>query len=202
MIRISVGAVGLLGVRSSRALLWLALLGLGACATVSTAPPPAGGKPPLAAPSLGLMSRIKVPSDREPVLQLSARGVQVFRCEARDGAQVWVFRQPDADLLNDRGVVVGRHGASQSFEHSDGSRLTASIIAYDDAPRAGDLRWLLLATRSFGKGAFEGVTQVQRVNTSGGMPPERCDKSQANQLLRVDFSADFIFYRPKGASPG
>jgi hypothetical protein len=195
--------VGLPARPTSRALFAALALALGACATVSTAPaPPAASKPAVAPPSLGLLSRIKVPSDREPVLQLSARGAQVFRCEARDGVQVWVFRQPDADLLNDRGAVVGKHGANQSFEHSDGSRLTATIVANDEAPRASDLRWLLLSTRSYGKGAFEGVTQVQRVNTSGGMPPDRCDKAQANSVLRVDFTADFIFYRPKSASPG
>ena len=175
-----------------------------ACASVG--PGPTAGTGPdktstVTAPSLGLFSRIKVPSDREPALQLSARGVQVFRCERRDGALVWIFRQPDAELLNDRGAVVGRHGANLSFEHVDGSRLTATIAAYDDAPKSTDLRWLLMTTRSFGKGTFEGVTHVQRVNTRGGMPPDRCEGTQVNQVLRVDFSADFIFYRPKSGGP-
>jgi hypothetical protein len=114
----------------------------------------------------------------------------------------WVFRQPDAELLNERGAVVGRHGANFSFEHADGSRLTATIAAYDDAPKSTDLRWLLMTTRSFGKGTLEGVTHVQRVNTRGGMPPERCENAQANQVLRVDFSADFIFYRPNPGGSG
>ena len=172
------------------------------CATVVSAPAAtSGGKQVPAAPSLGFFSNIKAPADREPVLQLSARGVQVFRCEKRDGALVWIFRQPDAELLNDRGGVVGRHGANFSFEHVDGSRLAATIAAHDDAPKPTDLKWLLLTTRSYGKGAFEGVTHVQRVNTRGGMPPERCESAQVNQLLRVDFSADFIFYRPKSGGP-
>jgi hypothetical protein len=176
------------------------LIALAGCATVSPVPP-APTKPTVAAPSLGLFSKVKVPPGQEPVLRLAARGAQVFRCETRDGASVWVFRQPDAELLNDRGQPVGRHGPSQSFEHVDGSRLTSSIVGYDDAPRAGDLRWLLLSTKSFGKGTFEGVTYVQRLNTSGGMPPERCDKAQLGQVLRVDFTAEFIFYRPPGANP-
>jgi hypothetical protein len=33
------------------------------------------------------------------------------------------------------------------------------------------------------------------------MPPERCEGAQVNQVLRVDFSADFIFYRPKSGGP-
>jgi len=174
---------------------------LSACASVGSGSSATPEKASAAkAPSLGLFSSIKAPSDREPVLQLSAQGVQVFRCEKRDGAFVWTFRQPDAQLLDAYGKAVGRHGANFSFEHADGSRLVATISAYDDAPNSADLRWLLLSTRSFGKGTFEGVTHVQRVNTRGGMPPERCDSGHIDQLLRVEFSADFIFYRPRSTA--
>jgi hypothetical protein len=175
---------------------------LSACATVGSGPAAtaASGKAgAVTTPSLGLFSSIKPPSDREPVLQLSAQGVQIFRCEKRGGTFVWAFRQPDAQLLDSSEKVVGRHGASFSFEHNDGSRLTATIVAYDEAPHSEDLRWVLMATRSFGKGTFEGITHVQRVNTRGGMPPKKCDAAQSNQLLRVDFSADFVFYRAKSA---
>jgi len=173
------------------------------CASVSSPTSPrqeAGGA--VTAPSLGLFSSIKAPSDREPVLQLSAQGVQIFRCEKRDSGFVWVFRQPEAQLTDASGKVVGRHGANFSFEHNDGSRLVASIASYDEAPNAADLRWLLLTTRSYGKGAFEGITHVQRVNTRAGMPPPKCEPGLSNQILRVDFSADFIFYRAKSGAPG
>ncbi len=173
---------------------------LSACASVG--PGPAATAVPdkgtaVTAPSLGLFSSIKAPSDHEPVLRLAARGVQVFRCEKRDGRAAWVFRQPDAELLDATGKVVGRHGANFSFEHVDGSRLVASIAAHDEAPRSTDLRWLLMTTRSFGKGAFEGVTHVQRINTTGGMPPASCDAAHAGRVLRVDFTAEFVFYRPR-----
>ena len=173
---------------------------LTACASVGPGPATTTGPDrtgTVAAPSLGLFSSIKAPTDHEPVLRLAARGVQVFRCEKRDGQGAWVFRQPDAELLDAAGKVVGRHGANFSFEHVDGSRLVASIAAHDDAPRSTDLRWLLMTTRSFGKGAFEGVTHVQRINTMGGMPPASCDASHAGRVLRVDFTSDFVFYRPR-----
>lgn len=177
---------------------------LSACATQPTTFPsgaPRGpgspSSPPVSTPSLGFFSKIKAPSTHEPTLQLASRGVQIFRCEKRDTGTAWVFRQPQAELLDSSGKAVGRHGANFSFEHDDGSRLVSNIAAYDDAPKPTDLRWLLLTTRSFGKGAFENVSHVQRVNTSGGMPPARCDASQLNQLLRVDFTSDFVFYRPR-----
>jgi hypothetical protein len=154
----------------------------------------------VAAPDLGFFSKIRVPDDREPVLKLSARGVQIFRCEKRDGKGAWIFRQPDAELFDTAGKAVARHGANFSFEHIDGSRLVATIAAYDDAPKATDLKWLHLATRSFGKGTFEGVTDVQRVNTSGGMPPAACDLAHAGRVLRIDFTSDFLFYRPRATS--
>lgn len=172
---------------------------LSGCATVQESPQTTGRtSPPVPAPKLGLFSSIKVPSDREPVLQLASKGVQIFRCEKRDNTLLWVFRQPEAELIDPtNGKVMGRHGASFSFEHIDGSRLIATVAAYDDAPQPTDLRWLLLTTRSFNRGAFDGVTQVQRINTKGGMPPPRCETAQSGQVLRVDFSADFVFYRPK-----
>jgi len=179
---------------------------LSACASVGpggpAATPPPGKATVVTAPSLGFFSKINVPSDREPVLQLSARGVQIFRCERQGKELTWVFRQPEAELLDASGKSVGRHGASFSFEHVDGSRLLSTVAAYDDASRPTDLRWLLLTTRSFGKGVFEGVTHVQRVNTAGGMPPARCETSQLGQLLRVDFKADFVFYRLRGSAAG
>lgn len=183
------------------AILFVASAALSGCASVglpSTSPSPAG--PGVAAPDLGFFSKIKVPDDREPVLRLSARGVQVFRCEKHDGKGAWIFRQPDAELFDAARKVVARHGANFSFEHIDGSRLVATIAAYDDAPKATDLKWLRLTTRSFGKGAFEGVTDVQRVNTSGGMPPAACDLAHAGRVLRIDFTADFLFYRPRATS--
>jgi hypothetical protein len=177
-------------------------LALCACETVSVPFPPqnAGARPGVTAPSLGFFSKIKVPDDSEPVLKLAARGAQVFRCEKRDGQGVWVFRQPDAELLDASGKAVGRHGANFSFEHVDGSRLVATIAGYDDAPKPTDLRWLLMTTRSFGKGAFDGVSHVQRINTMGGMPPAGCDVAHAGRVVRIDFTSDFLFYRPRATS--
>jgi hypothetical protein len=197
-------------VRRTNGLRWACALVtalLSACATApeTPQPPPKPGEPPAPAPaapaapppSLGFFSRIKAPDTVVPLLRLQGRGVQVFRCEPRGSSYAWVFRLPEADLVDAAGKAVVRHGANFSFEHSDGSRLLGSVVDFDDAPDTNSLRWLLLSTRSFGQGALTGVTYVQRVNTTGGMPPPRCEASQQNRLLRVDFSADFVFYKPR-----
>lgn len=162
------------------------------CVGLPTAAP--GGP---AAPALGFFSRIRVPDGFEPILRLRANGVQIFRCEAVGGEYLWRFRQPEADLTDDRGELVARHGADFTFEHRDGSRIVGKIVAYDDAPDPSDLRWVLMSAKSFGKGAFGGIAYVQRVNTHGGMPPANCTAAQLNRILRVNFSADFIFYRAR-----
>jgi hypothetical protein len=171
---------------------------LAACATP---PPAATGKaaqPALEPPSLGFFSRIKVPDGHEPALRLAARGVQIFRCERIGNEYEWRFRQPEAELFDAQGQSVGRHGANFSFEHRDGSRLLGTVVAHEKAASADTLPWLLLSAKSFGKGEFGGVSFVQRVDTRGGMPPVGCGAGQASRLLRVDFSADFVFYRPRG----
>jgi hypothetical protein len=175
-----------------------AVLLLAGCVMAPAAPERPGAPARAAAPSLGLFSRIRVPAGHEPVLQLAARGVQIFRCERHGNALDWRFRLPEAELFDQRGQPVGRHGAEFSFEHQDGSRLLGTVLEFEKASSADALPWLLFSARSFGKGEFGGVTYVQRVNTRGGMPPPSCSPGQLNRLLRVDFSADFVFYRPQG----
>jgi hypothetical protein len=193
-----------------------AALLLAACAggppPVGRAPPPPAGAPvapeagvaPAPAPSeqpsrpsLGLFTRIRAPSEAEPILELAATGVQIFRCEPDKDGFHWAFRLPEAELRDARGQVVAHHGANYSFEHVDGSRLIGTIVGYDSAPSDDSVHWLLLRTQSYGQGEFEKATYVQRVDTSGGMPPAQCAADQANQILRVPFSAKFIFYRPR-----
>jgi hypothetical protein len=188
------------------------LLVAGCAGPRSTAVPPAGpggvpaspqaGAPPTvpevpSRPSLGLFTRIRAPSEVEPVFELAATGAQIFRCEPDKERYHWVFRLPEAELRDERRQVVAHHGANYSFEHIDGSRLIGTIVGYDSAPSADAVHWLLLRTQSYGAGEFDKVTYVQRVDTSGGIPPEQCSADQVNQILRVPFSAKFVFYRPR-----
>jgi len=137
---------------------------------------------------------LKSPDEAVELLRMHASGVQIFRCEMRSGALRWANRLPEAQLRDAAGKVAVRYGADQTFEHVDGSRLAGEVADHVPSPDDKSLPWLLLKTTSYGKGALAGVTYVQRVDTAGGMPPDSCDASQANQLLRVDFSADFVFF--------
>jgi uncharacterized protein DUF3455 len=164
-----------------------------AAATAPPAPPP---EVPTR-PSLGLFSQIRAPTEVEPAFEMAGAGVQIFRCEPDKDGYRWAFRLPEAELRDARGQVVAHHGANYSFEHVDGSRLLGTIVGYDSAPGDDAVRWLLLRTQSFGQGELEKVSYVQRVDTAGGLPPAQCSAEQANQILRVPFSAKFVFYRPR-----
>src|SRR2546425_489608 len=49
-------------------------------------------------------------------------------------------------------------------------------------------------------GIFAGVTSIQRVNTSGGVAPATgCSADAAGAEARVAFTADFYFYKRRGA---
>ncbi len=138
---------------------------------------------------------LKTPEGKTVALRLHGEGVQIFRCEAQESGRHWVYRLPEAKLSDASGQVVVRHGTNLSFEHVDTSLLLGEITDHVPAPVDNALPWVLMTTRAFGKGALTGVTHVQRIDTVGGMPPAGCDASQLGHLLRVPFTADFIFYR-------
>jgi hypothetical protein len=180
-----------------------ALLLLGCAQNGASGPAAAPGGPSRGAPSpaapgplYSLFHRpLNVPEGSTELLRLHAKGVQIFRCETRSGALHWVYRLPDAELRDDAGVLAARHGANQTFEHVDGSHLVGEVLDHVPSPIDNALPWLLIKTRSFGKGTLTGVDYVERINTVGGMPPDSCDPAQTNQLLRIEFSADFVFLR-------
>jgi hypothetical protein len=143
---------------------------------------------------------LKPAADETLALVATAKGVQIYECRlAKDtavGAQ-WVFVAPEAELFSVQGRPLGRHGAGPFWEANDGSRIVATVKQRADAPEANAIPWLLLAARDAGpQGAFSGITSVQRVNTVGGVAPrEGCTTATAGKAARVDYSADYFFYR-------
>jgi hypothetical protein len=116
---------------------------------------------------------------------------------------VWELREPVAALMLD-GDTVGRHYASLHWEHvdasaplwehNDGSSVKARIVARVAGATPDDIPWLKLRVVSQnGNGVFYGVTNVQRINTRGGMAEGECAK--AGSYRSVPFSADYVFWR-------
>lgn len=147
----------------------------------------------------GCASSVSVPDSLKPAageslaLVVPAQGDQIYECRASK----WAFVAPEAELFNRAGRKIGRHYAGPHWESLDGSRIVGAVKAHADAPRAGDIPWLLLSAKSVGaEGAFSKVTSIQRVTTMGGSAPiEPC--SQDGRRVRVPYTADYYFFTAK-----
>jgi hypothetical protein len=129
-----------------------------------------------------------------PVTSVHAVGAQVYECQySPAGKLVWQFREPVATLLIS-GKTVGRHYAGPTWEMSDGSAVSAKVLARAPGASPNDIPLLKLeVTTRHGSGKLSNVTTVQRLNTQGGTAEGVCDSSGA--LLSVPYTADYVFYR-------
>jgi hypothetical protein len=124
----------------------------------------------------------------------AAQGVQIYVCRAKGAANEWAFKAPEAELVDPEGRPFAKHYAGPTWEATDGSKAVGKVLANAPAPTAGAIPWLLLAAESSGSGVLAGVRFVQRVDTSGGVAPGgSCPTVGAEQ--RVDYTADYIFYK-------
>ena len=132
--------------------------------------------------------------EETPVVTFHAEGAQIYECKSgEDGKLAWAFREPIATLILD-GKTVGRHYAGPTWEHADGSAVTAKAAGNAPGATAADILWLKLqVTASRGSGVLTGVTTVQRINTKGGKLDGACDKAGA--FSSAPYSAEYVFLR-------
>jgi hypothetical protein len=143
--------------------------------------------------------QLQPPANEHLLLQVHAKGDQVYTCK-NDAAQfTWTLKAPDAQLFDKDGKPFGKHFAGPSWEATDGSRVTGKAVANVPSPDADSIPWLLVNVVSHdGTGVLSSVATIQRINTKGGKAPASgCDSSHIGQELRVPYSADYLFYAPK-----
>jgi hypothetical protein len=151
------------------------------------------------------VSSQQVPQELQPppnehlLLQVHAKGDQIYSCKADGGQFSWMLKAPEARLFEKSGKPFGKHFAGPSWEANDGSRVTGKPVANAPSPNSESIPWLLLTVASHsGEGVLAHVTSIQRINTMGGMPHESaCDAAHAGQEDRVPYSADYVFFAPK-----
>lgn len=146
----------------------------------------------------GVPATLKPEGQQHATERVAARGVQIYECRALPNAAgaSWVFVAPEAELLDARGNVTGKHYAGPHWEALDGSKVVGAVKARSDAPQAGAIPWLLLSAKSVGgPGRYAGVTSVQRIHTVGGMAPAKpCDSSTLGAVERVPYTADYVLF--------
>jgi hypothetical protein len=143
--------------------------------------------------------QLQPPANEHLLLQVHAKGDQVYTCKSDAGQFTWTLKAPDAQLFDKDGNSFGRHFAGPSWEANDGSRVVGRAVANSPSPDADSIPWLLVTILSHdGSGVLSRVTSIQRLNTKGGKAPvSGCDASHEGQEVRASYSADYRFYAPK-----
>ena len=142
---------------------------------------------------------LQPPANDQLVLQVHAKGDQIYSCKV-DGPQPgWTLKAPDAQLFDKDGKAFGKHFAGPSWEASDRSRVVGKAAANVPSADADSIPWLLVKVVSHaGEGVLAKVSSVQRINTKGGKAPASgCDAAHGGQEVRVAYSADYLFFAPK-----
>jgi len=143
--------------------------------------------------------QIQPPANEQLLLQVHAKGDQVYTCKGDAAQAAWTLKAPDAQLFDKDGKPFGKHFAGPSWEASDGSRVTGKAVANVPSPDADSIQWLLANIVGHeGSGVLSRATSIQRINTKGGKAPASgCDAAHAGQEVRAAYSADYLFYTPK-----
>jgi hypothetical protein len=143
--------------------------------------------------------QLQPPAGEQLLLQVHAKGDQIYTCKEGVTEFAWNLKAPDAQLFDKDGKPFGKHFAGPSWEASDGSRVVGKAVANVPSPEPDSIPWLLVNIVSHeGSGVLSRATTIQRLNTKGGKAPATgCDAAHAGQELRVPYSADYLFYAPK-----
>ena len=139
------------------------------------------------------------PANEQLLLQVHAKGDQIYTCKADAAQFTWTLKAPDAQLFDKDGKPFGKHFAGPSWEANDGSRVIGKAVANVPSPDANSIPWLLVNIVSHeGNGVLSRATTIQRLNTKGGKAPASgCDASHVGEELRVPYSADYLFFAAK-----
>ena len=142
---------------------------------------------------------LRPPSNEQLLLQVHAKGDQIYTCKQGVTQFAWTLKGPEAQLTDKDGKPFGKHYAGPSWEANDGSRITGKAAANAPSPDNDSIPWLLVTVVSHGgEGVLARVTSIQRLNTKGGTAPASgCDSAHAGQDVRVPYTADYLFYAPK-----
>ncbi|MFM0646984.1 DUF3455 domain-containing protein [Paraburkholderia bryophila] len=189
------------------------LLALAACATTSRTPPTANESLPLdlrAGQNEVLQEVMTTHGDETYVCRriksdVPAAGAALQPGIARDGTQLlWDPLGSEALLVDARGQSVGTIAPGRYFLAYDGSYVIGKV-AGESQVGANALTWVrytarFVAARRPGEGRLADISSIQRIDTSGGLPPLPACELEGAHLL-VPYGATYMFYRAKGLAP-
>jgi Protein of unknown function (DUF3455) len=140
---------------------------------------------------------IDPPTSAQVVLQAQGDGDQIYTCASTAAATKWVFKAPDAKLLDASGKSIGTHFAGPTWKLNDGSQVQGELVVSKPSPEAGSVAWLLLRAKAgTATGTLANIVFIRRTETHGGVAPASgCDSSQdAGKTAQVPYTAAYTFY--------
>ena len=143
--------------------------------------------------------QLQPPTNEQLLLQVHAKGDQIYTCKGEGTQFTWTLKAPNAQLLYKDGKPFGKHFAGPSWEAVDGSRIVGKAVANAPSPDADSIPWLLVTVVSHsGEGVLARVTSIQRINTKGGKAAvSGCDAAHVGEETRAPYSADYVFFAAK-----
>lgn len=147
------------------------------------------------------LNPLRVPGDSALIKRVAAKGDQVYTVKpAAAGGFEWSAATPDAKLFDESGAQVGTHGKGPRWTLSDGGTILGQLppVQSITVDRSA-IPWLQLEAKAgSAAGSLKNVTVIQRVKTTGGLPPrEALDAAHVGKELRVPYTADYLFYGKK-----
>ena len=146
-------------------------------------------------------SSIKAPEGNKLAFHVYARGVQVYKWNII--TQKWDLVAPVASLFAEENYFgeVGSHYVGPTWESKSGSKVEGRrVLGTGCQPDPTAVAWLLLSKfRTEGNGIFSSVTFIQRVNTTGGLPPS--DPGMVDgETKESAYTAEYYFYKAENLS--
>ena len=141
--------------------------------------------------------QLKPPEGTKLILHARGVGDQVYTCkqDVSNSNYSWTFKEPKAQLFDEGGKLIGTHFAGPSWQLNDTSQVTGRVVAHVAPSDPDAIPWLLLSAGDhFGSGLMEHVSDIQRLNTSGGKAPATgCDAAHVGAETKVSYNADYYF---------
>ena len=141
-------------------------------------------------------SSIRVDEGHKLAFHVYARGVQVYKWNLV--TQKWDLLAPVASLYAEENYFgeVGTHYVGPTWESKSGSKVEGRRVQGTGCtPDPTAVAWLLLSKfRTEGNGIFSNVTFIQRVNTTGGLPPAEPGLLDG-ETKEIPYTAEYYFYK-------
>jgi hypothetical protein len=141
-------------------------------------------------------ARLVVEEGNKVQFHVYAVGVQIYVWTINPTTDLgsWIFKAPEAVLLDSDGNPVGTHYAGPTWESESGSKVVGQRVDGVTVDSTA-IPWLLLKrVSSQGPGIFANTTFIQRVHTVGGLTPAT-PGGAAGEEGRVSYLAEYFFYR-------